>query len=386
VSEQRHAITAIQQRATSVPALSRYRQRLLKQATGGLMLLGLVWIVVGTVAFPGAALAQESDDPATTSDTATTSVSVSQEPGICSSQGSFCERLYAWTSNETFAETTAWLVGTPLKIAAVLALAFLANRLARRGIRRTANRLAKVDLPGAFVSGRLADRSRQRADAVGAMLRSGASALIFGIAGIVVLDVIGVSVIPILASLGIVGLAVGFGAQSLIADLISGVMLIIEDQLGVGDRVDVGLVEGVVERVTLRSTVILARNGVRWYVPNSEIKRVANESQHKARTSVQLGVPYSRDLRTVASLLQNAVVEMTEEDIWQEAGVEGIREPFVAELAESAVVLEFRSFIDANHRRPFERALKERLVEVAVVNEVELPNSQVDIHIRDAAS
>jgi small-conductance mechanosensitive channel len=162
--------------------------------------------------------------------------------------------------------------------------------------------------------------------------------------------------------------------------------LIIEDQLGVGDRVDVGFVEGVVERVTLRSTVILARNGVRWYVPNSEIKRVANESQHKARTSVQLGVPYSRDLRTVASLLQNAVVEMTEEDIWQEAGVEGIREPFVAELAESAVVLEFRSFIDANHRRPFERALKERLVEVAVVNEVELPNSQVDIHIRDAAS
>lgn len=386
MSEQRHAITATQRRVTSTPAFGRYRQQLLKRATSALMLLGLVLIVLAMVAGPGSAFAQESDDPVTTSDTTTTSVSVSQEPGICSSQGSFCERLYDWTGNETFSETTAWLVGTPLKIAGVIALAFLANRLARRGIRRAADRLAQVDLPGAFVSDRLADRSRQRADAVGAMLRSVASALIFGIAGIIVLDVVGVSVIPILASLGIVGLAIGFGAQSLIADLISGVMLIIEDQLGVGDRVDVGVVEGVVERVTLRSTVILARNGVRWYVPNSEIKRVANESQHKARTSVQLGVPYSSDLRSVASLLQAAVVEMTEEDIWQEAGVEEVREPFVSELAESAVVLEFRSFIDAAHRRPFERALKERLVEFAVASEIELPNYQMDVNIRNVAS
>jgi small-conductance mechanosensitive channel len=223
MSEQRRAINATQRRVASVTTFGRYRHCLLRRATSGLLLLGLVWIVLATV----------------------------------------------------------WLVGTPLKITAVTILAFLTNRLTLRGIRRTSDRLAHVNLPGVFVSGRLADRSRQQADAMGAMLRSVASALIFGVGWIIVLDVIGVSVIPIIASLGIVGLAISFGAQSLIADLISGVMLIIDDQLGVGDRVDVGAVEGVVKRVTLQSTVILA--------------------------SVQLGVPHASDLRTVASLLQVAV-------------------------------------------------------------------------------
>jgi small conductance mechanosensitive channel len=86
------------------------------------------------------------------------------------------------------------------------------------------------NVPDAFVSERMAERCHQRADAVGTMLRSSATALIFGIATIAVLDNMGVSVVPILASLGIAGVAIGFGAQSLIEDLISGVMLIIEDQ------------------------------------------------------------------------------------------------------------------------------------------------------------
>jgi small conductance mechanosensitive channel len=313
-------------------------------------------------------------------------VTVSEEPGVCTNQGSLCERLLDWTGNETFSETTAWLVGTPLKILAIIGFAFLANRLARRGIRRITNRMATIDIPGAFVSERLAERSHQRADAVGALLRSTATALIFGIATIAVLDNLGVSVIPVLASLGIAGIAIGFGAQSLIEDLISGVMLIMEDQLGVGDRVDVGVVEGNVERITLRSTVILARNGVRWYVPNSEIRHVANESQHKARASVQIGVAYTNDLRGIATTLHGAVHDMAAEDRWKQAGIEDIRDPFVAELRSDDVLLEFRLFLEAEQRRPFERALKERLVDVAVANGIELPNSQLDVHVVAAAT
>ena len=214
-----------------------------------------------------------------------------------------------------------------------------------------------------------------------ALLRSSATALIFGIATISVLDNLGVSVVPVLASLGIAGIAIGFGAQSLIEDLISGVMLIIEDQVGVGDRVDVGVVEGTVERVTLRSTVILARNGVRWYVPNSEIRHVANESQNKARASVQIGVGYTSDLRGVATVLHGAVLDMTAQDRWNEAGIEDIREPFVAELRPDDVLLEFRLFLEAEQRRPFERALRERLVDVAVANGIEVPNTQLDVHL-----
>ena len=346
------------------------------KAVGALAPILVLWLAVT----PAAASAQSVDDPPPTS------VTVSEEPGVCSNQGSFCERLLDWTGNETFAETTAWIVGTPLKIVAIIGLAFLINRLARRSIRRITNRMATMNVPDAFVAEHMAERSHQRADAVGTMLRSSATALIFGIAAIAVLDNLGVSVVPVLASLGIAGIAIGFGAQSLIEDLISGIMLIVEDQLGVGDRVDIGVVEGNVERLTLRSTVILARNGVRWYVPNSEIRRVANESQHKARASVQIGVAYTSDLRAVATTLHGAVLDMAAEHRWSEAGIEDVREPFVAELRPDDVLLEFRLFLEAEQRRPLERALRERLVDVAVANDIELPNPQLDVHLQGTAT
>lgn len=121
-------------------------------------------------------------------------------------------------------------------------------------------------------------------------------------------------------------------------------MLIIEDQLGVGDRVDGGVVEGDVERLTPQSTVILARNGVRWYAPNSAIRQVANESPHKGRASVRIGVSYESDLRSVASVFHESTLAMAAADRWVEAGVEDVREPFVAELAENAVAIEVRAF------------------------------------------
>ena len=378
MSESNHDVDQAAIRSPHISALAREPgegRRLVMKAAGSLIAMLVLWM-----AAPTTAVAQSSDDPPPIS------VTVSEEPGVCTDQGSFCERLLDWTGNETFAETTAWLVGTPLKILAIIGLAFLINRLARRGIRRVTNRMATMDVPDAFVSDRLAERSHQRADAMGAMLRSSATAMIFGIATIAVLDNLGVSVIPVLASLGIAGIAIGFGAQSLIEDLISGVMLIIEDQLGVGDRVDVGVVEGNVERITLRSTVILARNGVRWYVPNSEIRRVANESQHKARASVQIGVAYTGDLRGVATTLHAAVLDMTAEDRWSEADIDDIREPFVAELRPDDVLLEFRLFLEAEQRRPFERALRERLLDAALANEIEVPNPQLDVHLFAAAT
>jgi len=367
---------AIRPPHSSDPAREPDGRNLVMKAAGSLAAI----LVLLLAAMPVAAVAQSSDDPPPTS------VTVTQEPGVCSNQGAFCERLLDWTGSETFAETTAWIVGTPLKIITIIGLAFLINRLARRGIRRIADRMATMKVPDAFVSERMAQRSHQRADAVGTMLRSSATALIFGIATIAVLDNMGVSVVPILASLGIAGVAIGFGAQSLIEDLISGVMLIIEDQVGVGDRVDVGVVEGNVERLTLRSTVILARNGVRWYVPNSEIRHVANESQHKARASAQIGVAYTSDLRAVATTLHGAVLDLIAEDRWSKAGIEDVREPFVAELRPDDVLLEFRLFLEAEQRRAFERALRERLVDVAMANRIEIPNPQIDVRLQTVST
>jgi small-conductance mechanosensitive channel len=312
-----------------------------------------------------------------------TTVTVVEEPGACADLGVFCTRLLDWTGNEAVAETIAWLVGTPLKVGAILVIAVLLNRYARRGIKGVVARISDMDLSSGIVTSRVAERADQRASAIGAMLRSTVTAVIYGIAGIVVLDVLGVSIVPIVASLGIAGIAIGFGAQTLIEDLISGIILIVEDQLGVGDRVDVGVVEGDVERVTLRSTVILARNGVRWYVPNSEIRRVANESQHKSRASVQIGVAYGTDLRDAALTFDQATRDLAAEDEWSDAGIDDVRNSFVANLGENDVRMELRLFMEPSHRRPFERAWRERLVTVALQSGYELPNQQLDVWLRD---
>ena len=315
----------------------------------------------------------------------TLDVTVTQDPGVCTELGSFCERLYAWTDNEQFAETIAWVLGTPLKIGAIFLLAVLINRVTRRAIAGLVDRIESAQLTESVVSDSSADRTAERGETIGALLRSTASAFVFGIATVMALEALGVSIIPILASLGVAGIALGFGAQKLIEDLIAGVMLAIEDQFGVGDRVDLGMVEGVVERVTLRSTVLLDGDGVRWYVPNSEIRRVANESQHKVRAKVQFGVSYGADLPNAVATLHAATAELAALPRWQDAGVEEVRPPFVAVLSDNAVVLEVQIDVDAAHRGDLERVLRTQLLEAATLDGIEMPNPQLDVWLHDPA-
>src|SRR5690606_4989578 len=101
---------------------------------------------------------------------------------------------------------------------------------------------------------------------------------------------------PLIAGAGIVGVALGFGAQSLVKDFLTGLFMLIEDQYGVGDIVDVGPATGVVEGITLRTTRLRDVEGVLWHVPNGEIKRVGNLSQQWSRAVLDVPVPYETDL------------------------------------------------------------------------------------------
>jgi small-conductance mechanosensitive channel len=342
----------------------------------GLLLLALaIGIVVGAAPAVGA---QETEEPVPAD------VTVTEEPGVCAELGAFCQRLMEWTGNEQFSETVAWLLTAPLKIAVIAAGAVFVNRLARRGIRRVVAGLAS-NVTTNLVSDHAARRSEERARTIGTLLRSASSTVIFTTAFILMLDNLGFNIVPLLASLGVAGIAVGFGAQTLIEDLISGIMLAIEDQLGVGDEVDVGIVSGTVERLTLRSTVILDSSGVRWYVPNSEIRRVANESQHKSRAKVRIGVAYDTNLPRALEALHEAAVELASEERWQHAGIEEVPAPFVAELSEHAVLVEVHVFIDAATRGSLEKALRERLVAAAATSDVMLPHQRHDVWLQTEA-
>jgi len=166
------------------------------------------------------------------------------------------------------------------------------------------------------------ERRKQRVRALGSVLRSAASVTIFSIAGVTILGDLGVNLAPLLASAGVVGIAVGFGAQNLVRDYLSGVFMLVEDQYGVGDVITVGDATGTVETVTLRITRLRSVNGVVWHVRNGAIEKVGNESQGWARAVLDFPVPYTADLTTIRTLLADAAAGMWNEPVWRTVMIE----------------------------------------------------------------
>ncbi|HUP98943.1 MAG TPA: mechanosensitive ion channel domain-containing protein, partial [Aeromicrobium sp.] len=174
-----------------------------------------------------------------------------------------------------------WFVARPIAIVLILIIAFAVRWVARRAIDRVVRRASEGSVPAVLArtkAGELlgdlrpgaAERRRERALTMGSVLKSIAGALIMGIAAIMVLAQIGFNVAPILAGAGIVGLAIGFGAQNFVKDFLAGMFMILEDQLGVGDVVDTGQATGTVEAVGLRVTRLRDDQGTIWYVRNGE--------------------------------------------------------------------------------------------------------------------
>ena len=203
-----------------------------------------------------------------------------------------------------------------VRIAIVVVLALVAHlvlsRLIRAFVKRTiarapdkhrANRANLTD-PDQVIERQLRERTVQRTQAFGTLLRSATVILIWFVAAITILSIVGINVTPILASAGVAGVVIGFGAQQLVADYLAGISMIFEDQLGVGDVVDTGQVIGVVEEVALRYTRIRDFYGTVWYIRNGQMQYVANQSQ--GWTYVLLDIPVAVDtdltrLRTVVN-------------------------------------------------------------------------------------
>ena len=162
-----------------------------------------------------------------------------------------------------------WFSGKPLTLVIIFAIAFAIRFILVRGT----NRLISRALGGNI-------RRDQRSATMSSVLVTIVSTVVWGIALITALSALGVNVGPLLASAGIAGVALGFGAQTLVKDYISGIFLIIEDQFGIGDEVEIGAVRGVVEGVALRTTRVRDAEGVLWYIRNGEILNVANYSQN----------------------------------------------------------------------------------------------------------
>ncbi|MFC5143726.1 mechanosensitive ion channel family protein [Streptomyces aureoversilis] len=216
---------------------------------------------------------------------------------------------------------SVWL-SNGLRIILIVVIAVVMRSLIRRAItkliarmNRTASAVDGTALGGLLVN---AERRRQRSEAIGSVLRSVASFLIMGTAALTVLSVLKINLAPLLASAGVAGVAIGFGARNLVTDFLSGVFMILEDQYGVGDTIDAGVASGEVIEVGLRVTKLRGADGEIWYVRNGEVKRIGNLSQGWATAGVDIQVRSDEDLDRVREILTRTGEEMQKAEPWTE--------------------------------------------------------------------
>ncbi|MFD1932527.1 mechanosensitive ion channel family protein [Nonomuraea mangrovi] len=205
----------------------------------------------------------------------------------------------------------------------ILVIAVVVRNVTHRLITRVVNRAGN----STSISGRLRrggpstdgidillnERRKQRAETMGSVLRHVASIVIMGTAVLTVLDRLTIPIAPLLTSVGILGVAIGFGAQELVKDFIAGMFMLMEDQYGVGDVIDSGAAIGTVEAVTLRVTRLRDADGRVWYIRNGTITRVGNESQGWSRAYIDVPVAYDADVPAVRALLGRVA-----EDLWND--------------------------------------------------------------------
>jgi small conductance mechanosensitive channel len=320
--------------------------------------------------------------------------------------GIVCRLVYDATGKETLSRVVEWIVAKPLKVLLVIAVAWLLVAVLRRGIRRLVEGLvAQRDeqaarrreeiaetppghrVPAAARSRRLAEqaeRGRQRAQALGTVLRSLVSVVIWSLAALIVLGEFGVNLGPLIAGAGIAGIALGFGAQSLVRDFLSGVFMLAEDQYGVGDVVDLGDAAGTVEEIRLRTTRLRDGEGTVWFVPNGEIRRVANKSQRWARAVLDFEVAYDTDLDVAIRVIKEAADAVWHE---QQAATTVLEEPEVLgieALAGGAVILRVALKVDPGEQWAVARVARRRIKDALDAAGIEGPMPQQVVWVRSS--
>ena len=197
--------------------------------------------------------------------------------------GWVCEQVFEATDNAALADAADWFVNKPLTILLILVVAGLGARLARRVIARIVDGPAPTSPTlGATLSPDASLRAQARAATISTVLGGLSTATIYTIAFLTILGEFDINLGPLLAGAGIAGVALGFGAQSMVKDFLAGFFMLVEDQFGVGDVIDVGEATGTVEKLTLRSTQLRSDDGTVWHVPNGVIQRVGNQSHSGA--------------------------------------------------------------------------------------------------------
>lgn len=292
------------------------------------------------------------------------------------------------------------LVAAGVRIVIILVVAFVVSRVLRRLIKRFIRGLAGK---GIERLGRLSDRApladtapvdlsrvQMRSETMAAILSSVVSFLVWGVAVVTILSTLGLELGPVIAGAGIVGIALGFGAQNLVKDFLSGTFILLEDQYGIGDVVDlrdsIGTTgaNGTVEAISLRTTRIRDLEGIVWHVPNGEIRTAGNKSQQWARSLLDVSVAYSTDVAQACALLKRVADELWRDE---EYGPDIIDEPEVWGLERfgpSELVLRMVIKVQPARQWAVNRELRARIKRAFDEEGIEIPFPQHTVWLHDS--
>jgi len=319
-----------------------------------------------------------------------------------------CRKVFEWTDNSDIAGIATWLVDRPIKVLVIVLLALLTRRIVHKAIdglidrlmsersseEKDAVRAAEASssmLRREVLSGKLAslrnrtDRARQRAKTLGMLFKSIASAAVGTVTLMMLLGEFDINLGPLLAGAGILGLGIGFGSQSLVRDLLSGIFMLIENQYGVGDWIDVGEADGTVESLGLRTTRLRDKYGTLWHIPNGEIRRVGNMTQSWSKIPMEIDVAYDTDLdlametmKTVADGVWNEQLE--EATIVEEPAVSGIQN-----FGADGITIRLSVKTEPGEQWSTARVLRKRIKEAFDEAGIEIPFPQRTVWLRSEA-
>ncbi|WP_176953192.1 mechanosensitive ion channel family protein [Glycomyces sambucus] len=249
----------------------------------------------------------------------------------CDAGFNACSLLWRITDSEEFAVDAGTVLDKIGQVLLILVAAMLLRWLVNRAIARIIKQVTTIKGPqsiadladklGSSNSRRdelLGDRSKARAETLTGVLQHVSGIVIYTVAFMLVLSSFNVNLAPILASAGIAGIAIGFGAQNLVQDYLAGIFILLEDQYGVGDNVDVGDATGTVVDMGLRVTTLRSLDGTLWYVRNGQILRVGNSSQSWAYVVVDTPLPPTADIDRAGEIITGVAEEFKDDDAWRD--------------------------------------------------------------------
>jgi small conductance mechanosensitive channel len=270
-----------------------------------------------------------------------------------------------------------WLLDAGLRIAVIGVGAYLVIRIGSAAAGRFEREMSRG-------TGLDVIERTKRAQTLGRLLQKTLTVLVFGIAALMVLRELDVDITPVLTGAGIVGLAVGFGAQTLVRDIISGFFLIVEDQVRVGDVAIVNGQGGLVEQLNLRTIVLRDLEGTVHVFPNGEVKTLANKTKDFSYYVIDIGVEYGEDIDRVATAIRDAAQSLQDDPAFQPHILEPLEILGVDAFEASQVTLKARIKTVPLKQWEVGRELRKRIARIFKERDITIPFPQMSLHVQRA--